>query len=182
MATCRHESTEMKPPAEGCPVERIPRRQEIADNLPYAAMILLGSAILWLSTGHPLWRWVWAGLYLLYGAGGAMWIMLFVCPYCHFHGPSLCPCGYGRIASRFRAKKDGALFHQKFRRHIPVIAPLWFLPVPAAAFHLLGHFSWAVLGLLIAFAANSYVVLPLVSRRYGCARCPQKSDCPWMSR
>jgi hypothetical protein len=35
---------------------------------------------------------------------------------------------------------------------------------------------------VIAFALNSFIILPLISRKYGCAHCPQRDECPWMSR
>ena len=38
----------------------------------------------------------------------------------------------------------------------------------------------AMLILLIVFVVDAFVVLPLVSRLYGCGHCPQKADCPWM--
>jgi hypothetical protein len=106
--------------------------------------------------------------------------MFFVCPYCHFYDTRLCPCGYGRIAARLRLKKDGRDFAGQFKRHIPVIAPLWVLPLAAGGIALCHSFSPKLLVLAAAFAINSYVLLPLVSRHYGCASCPQKDTCPWM--
>lgn len=166
---------------ESCTAEPIAGYQVLLDNLPYIIMCLLGSVIFWLA-GREMWRWLLGGLYLGYGAAGAIWIILFVCPYCHFYDTGLCPCGYGRIAARLRSKNNPDLFARRFRRHIPVIVPLWILPVAGGVVSLFGQFSWLLLGLLGAFLVNSYVILPLVSRRYGCASCPQKKNCPWMSR
>jgi len=163
-----------------CPERIISHWQALVDNLPYIAMILLGSAIFWVGFESNLWRRLLAGLYLAYGAAGAFWIMIFVCPYCHFYDTRLCPCGYGIISPKFRSKKDGADFAHQFKKHIPAIVPLWLIPLVVGIFLLLCVFSWILLGLLIAFAVNSYAILPLVSKRYGCDSCPQKDTCPWM--
>ena len=111
-----------------CPEAPISHLQEFIDNLPYIAMILIGAAIFWVSFDAGVWRWLTTGLYVVYGVVGALWIMLFVCPYCHFYDTRLCPCGYGQIASKLRAKRDGDQFARQFRRHIPFIVPLWFIP------------------------------------------------------
>jgi hypothetical protein len=159
---------------------RVTPRQAWIDNLPYMAMIALGAAILWISVGSTPWHWALAAGYVVYGVLGAVWIMLFVCPWCHFYDTNFCPCGYGRIAARLRAKKDGDDFARRFRRYIPAIVPLWFLPPIVGAIFLCLSFSWTLLSLLVVFALNSYVILPLVSKHYGCTKCPQKDDCPWM--
>ncbi|HEY4760960.1 MAG TPA: hypothetical protein VIH42_10310 [Thermoguttaceae bacterium] len=167
--------------SEDCTERIVSLWQVFVDNLPYIAMILLGSAIFGVGFEREFWRWLWAGLYFSYGVAGALWIIVFVCPYCHFYDTRLCPCGYGLIAAKFRSKKEGAEFAQQFKKHIPAIVPLWFIPLIMGVIMLLGAFSWILLGLLLAFAINSYVILPLVSRRYGCASCPQKETCPWMA-
>lgn len=162
-----------------CPLPQIPRSQEILDNAPYLLMLLLGAA-LWLALPFQPWAWLAAVAYFAYGIAGAFWIMIFVCPYCHFHGTRLCPCGYGQIAAKLTPRRDGTRFREQFRRHLPVIVPLWLLPLIPAALALLRQFSWWTLVLAVAFVLNAFVVLPLVSRYYGCASCPQKETCPWM--
>jgi hypothetical protein len=166
--------------AQECPETMCSGRQVLIDNLPYAAMILLGAAIFYVGVAGDFWRWLLSGLYLVYGLAGAVWIMIFVCPYCHFYETRSCPCGYGIIAPKLRARRDGGEFARQFKKHIPAIVPLWFIPPVAGAALLISHFSPVLCGLLIAFVVNSYLILPLVSRRYGCKSCPQKDDCPWM--
>lgn len=168
----------VEPGEDACPAREITLAQEIIDNLPYAVMILLGSAILLIGLGA--WRWAAGGAYFAYGLVGMLWIIVFLCPHCHFFDTRLCPCGYGRIAAKLRSRQDGDRFAQKFRRHIPVIVPLWLIPPVAGVIVLLRQFSAAMLVLVVAFAINSFLVLPLVSKKYGCARCPQKDTCPWM--
>jgi hypothetical protein len=170
---------EAKPEA-ACPASPVAPAHAILDNLPYALMVILGAVICQTTIPGPSLGWLAAGGYLAYGLAGALWVMLFVCPYCHFYDTRLCPCGYGQIAARLRARQPGDRFRAQFRKHIPVIAPLWFLPLIPGGLALARHFSWPLLGLLLAFAVDAFAILPLVSRLYGCARCPQKSACPWM--
>ena len=165
---------------ESCPAQPVTLAHELIDNLPYAVMILLGSAILVMGLGA--WRWAAGGAYFAYGLGGVLWIILFLCPHCQFFDTRLCPCGYGRISAKLRSKQDGSRFAEKFRRHIPVIVPLWLIPPVAGVIVLVRQFSAAMLLLVAAFAVNSFLILPLVSKKYGCARCPQKESCPWMGR
>jgi len=154
--------------------------KEFIDNLPYIIMVIMGSAILLWGLRFLLVAWISAGAYFIYGLVGALWIIIFVCPYCHFYDTRLCPCGYGQISARLVARKDGDRFREKFKKHIPVIVSLWFIPFIAGIIFLVCHFSRSLLVLLIIFCINSFLILPLVSRKYGCANCPQADSCPWM--
>ncbi|MHC4184362.1 MAG: hypothetical protein ACYSR4_00310 [Planctomycetota bacterium] len=154
--------------------------EALINNLPYIAMTLSGSAIFVVAFGQSTWAWLAGGVYALYGAVGALWIMLFVCPYCHFWDSAACPCGYGKIAAGLREKREGDRFREKFRRHIPVIVPLWIIPALVGIFIVVRDFSWPLLILLIVFAIDAFVILPLLSRKHGCVECPQRGDCPWM--
>ena len=166
--------------AESCPTPTVSRAHELIDNLPYLVMILLGSAIMATGLAGTLWGWLAAAGYFVYGVAGAFWLMLFICPHCHFYDTRLCPCGYGWIAARLRPRQAGDRFAAQFRKHIPVIVPLWFVPLVAGVIPLLRGFSWLLLALLLVFALDAFLVLPLVSRMYGCKACPQKATCPWM--
>ncbi len=168
------------PLPDACRTGGVSRTRALIDNLPYALMILCGGTVFLIAPGGPTWRWSAAIVYAVYGVVGALWIMYFVCPYCHFYDTRLCPCGYGRIAAKLRPRQETGQFARQFRRHIPVIVPLWFLPLIAAGVGLVRDFTWLLLGLTIVFAVNSFLVLPLVSRKYGCKTCPQKDGCPWM--
>jgi hypothetical protein len=141
-------------------------------------MIVLGSAIFAAAAGaFPV---PWPILYALYGTAGAFWIMVFMCPHCRFHGTRKCPCGYGWISARLRDRKGENRFAEKFRRHIPVIVPLWLIPPAVGGVALWRDFSWPVAVLVAAFTVDSFVVLPLLSKKHCCARCPQRKSCPWM--
>jgi hypothetical protein len=165
---------------ESCPAPTVSRAHELIGNLPYVVMILLGSAIMATGLAGTLWAWLATAGYFVYGVAGAFWVMLFICPHCHFYDTRLCPCGYGWIAARLRPRQADDRFAAQFRKHIPVIVPLWFVPLVAGVIPLLRGFSWLLLALLLVFAIEAFLVLPLVSRKYGCRTCPQKATCPWM--
>ncbi len=154
--------------------------QELINNTAYIVMILLGSVILIAGYGGSAGGWISAIAYLAYGVAGSVWIMVFVCPYCRYFDTRSCPCGYGHIAPRFRAKGTVECFNEKFKKHIPVIVPLWFIPIVAGVVPLIRNFTLPLLVLLIIFAINAFVILPLVSTKHGCKECPQKDTCPWM--
>lgn len=151
-------------------------------NLPYAVMVLVGGAILAVGGQGERWGWVAAAVYGFYGVGGALWTMVFICPYCAYYGTRGCPCGYGRVASRLVAKADRECFAAKFRRHIPVIVPLWLIPVAVGGWLLWRQFDARLAVLLGVFVVDAYIILPFFSRRHGCAECPQKDTCPWMGK
>mgnify|MGYP007065671065 CR=1 FL=1 len=154
--------------------------QELINNAAYIVMILLGAVILFTSYRGSAVGWITSVAYFAYGIVGAFWIMVFVCPYCRYFDTRSCPCGYGHIAPMFRAKKTVECFNEKFKKHIPVIVPLWFIPIVAGAVPLIRSFSLPLLILLIVFVANAFIILPLVSTKHGCKECPQKNTCPWM--
>ncbi|MBN1868115.1 hypothetical protein JW916_12590 [Candidatus Sumerlaeota bacterium] len=154
--------------------------ETLVANLPYAGMLVIGVAVLLYAYGFSAASLAGAAAYLVYGIVGTLWIMVFVCPYCAYYATRSCPCGYGMIASRIVRRGDGNRFAQKFRRHIPVIVPLWLIPVACGAIVLWRSFSWSLVGLIGTFVIVSYVILPLASRRHACAECPQKVECPWM--
>ncbi|MCU0799919.1 MAG: hypothetical protein MUC62_09665 [Candidatus Thermoplasmatota archaeon] len=154
--------------------------QELTDNIPYILMVLLGSLILLVGLDLKLVGIVLSVSYVIYGTLGAFWIIWFVCPYCNFYGTRSCPCGYGQFAVSFRSKQREEDFKGKFRKHIPVIVPLWIVPVIGGIVSLLFDLSVIVLVLMVLFILDSYIILPLVSKKYGCAHCPQKDTCPWM--
>lgn len=154
--------------------------QTFIDNLPYIMMVILGAVIFITGLKMSVLGWTAFVLFILYGIVGAFWIIVFVCPYCHYYDTRACPCGYGQIAGKLLPKKDGDLFMEKFKKHIFVLIPLWIIPILAGLLFLISSFSWLMLALIIVFAIDSFIILPLISRRYGCAHCPQKDTCPWM--
>ena len=145
-------------------------------------MILLGTAVFVVSLRGSVWGSIGGGVYLTYGIAGALWIMIFVCPYCRYWDTRACPCGYGRIAAKLRERKAADRFNEKFKKHIPVIVPLWLIPVLTGLPLVVYSFSWLLLVLLVAFVLDAFIVLPLLSVKHGCKGCPQEDTCPWMKR
>ena len=156
------------------------RLQTTIANIPYAAMALLGAATIACGFTYSPWALASAGGYVAYAIAGTVWTMVFICPYCAYYATRGCPCGYGTISARLVRKGERDCFPEKFRRHIPVIVPLWLIPVVAGGVALWVSFSWWLTGLVAAFAINAYVILPLVSKKHSCTECPQKDTCPWM--
>ena len=154
--------------------------QELFHNIPYILMCIIGAAVMLVSSGGSAWGITTGVGFIIYGLVGAVWIMIFVCPYCGYWNTRSCPCGYGRISSRFREKAPIENFGEKFKKHIPVIVPLWFIPLFVGVPFVIRSFSWTLLSLIIIFAVVAFVVLPLVSTRHGCKDCPQRDTCPWM--
>jgi hypothetical protein len=154
--------------------------QELLDNIPYLLMGLCGSAILLAGLGATPRGWLAAAAYFGYAVAGTLWIIFFVCPHCQYYATRSCPCGYGQIAAKLVPRQSENRFARQFRKHIPVIVPLWLIPVVAGIAFYLRDRSGLMLGLLVFFTVDAFVVLPLMSRLYGCGHCPQKEDCPWM--
>jgi len=149
-------------------------------NLPYILMTVLGAIVLFRSLGGSAWAHLTAAGYVLYGLAGAVWIMIFVCPFCRFWDTSFCPCGYGKVAAKIRGRQAEDRFNEKFKKHIPVIVPLWFLPLVAAVPALVRGFTWGLVILVAAFLVDAFVILPKLSTQHGCRDCPQRQTCPWM--
>ena len=152
------------------------------ENIPYALMLLLGSAIIVLGLGGEAWTWLAAVGFVLYGIAGSFWIIIALCPHCPSYGQRSCPCGYGVMAARLRPKGDAADFTRRFRQTIPTIVPLWFVPVIIAAIALIKAFALPIAILAGVFVLNSFVILPWLSRGHGCKDCPQRDLCPWWSK
>ncbi len=164
------------------PVQNYRHLQEFIDNLPYIFMIILGALVFIIDPKANVPNWLFAGLYVFCGIAGALWIIIFVCPYCHYYDTRACPCGYGQISAKLCKVRDQSRFIEKFKKHIPVIIPLWIIPVIAGVIFLFQKFSLLLLLLVVFFAIDAYLLLPLLSRKYGCAHCPQKNTCPWMRK
>ena len=149
------------------------------ENLPYGVMIFLGMMIFLFGLEFTGLAWGLAAAYALYAIIGAMWIIIFVCPYCHNFGDE-CFSGHGQVSAKLMKKKDEGRFVEEFKRNIPVIIPIYILPVIFGAAMLIIAFSWVVLTLIILFALNSFILSPRISMRYACSRCSVRKECPWM--
>lgn len=156
--------------------------QEFIHNLPYILMTVIGGAINVIGFKLSILGLLLAGVYIVYGIVGALWIIFFICPYCHYYDTRACPCGYGKIAAKLREKNCEHKFAEKFKKYIPIIVPLWIIPVIEGIIFLTIDFDRLLFIIIITFIVNSYIILPLLARIYSCGHCPQKSDCPWMGK
>jgi hypothetical protein len=147
------------------------------DNAAYIATVFFGASIVWYS-----WNFLFSTVFVLYSAFGTLWFMVFICPHCGFHGTRACPCGYGIVSVMFVKKKDCSQFKKVFTRNVPVLFPIWFVPVYAGVYGMTRRFASGLLSLLVAFVVISFIVLPLISKKHGCLRCPNRERCPWMGK
>lgn len=154
----------------------------VLENVPYAVMLLAGATLILLGMGAQVLGWLAAVVFVVYGVVGSFWIILFLCPHCPSYGQRSCPCGYGVTSARLRPKGDTSLFTRKFRQHIPVIVPLWFIPLVIALASLASRFTLPMAILLAAFVLVAFILVPWLSKGHGCKKCPQKELCPWMRK
>lgn len=165
---------------EPCPqLPEYSASSSLLDNLPFAAMLLMGAAILKLSIGASPAGWLVAVGYVVVGLLGVLGIMVLLCPFCPSYGKRSCPCGYGVIAARLRKAGDPTLFTRKFPRVILLVVPLWFIPPAFAVSALVRSLHWPLVSLLAGFVVVGFVIIPLLSHQHGCKLCPQREACPW---
>lgn len=122
----------------------------------------------------------WAGLYLLMSVCGVIWFWGTICPHCRGFGSPACPSGYGMISSRFFDKPETVDFRKAFNRNILSVALQWFVPLFSGIVCLYDSFDPVLLATLVVFVLVAFVWLPMTSKRKGCAKCPQRSECGWM--
>jgi hypothetical protein len=147
------------------------------NNVPYIVTVILGASIVWHS-----WNIAFSLLFVIYGAIGTVWFIVFICPRCGFHATKACPCGYGIISAMFVRRKNSSQFNRAFLRNVPVLFPIWVVPIYAGVRGMMRSFSPMSLIMLVMFIVISWVVLPLVSKRHGCLYCPNRDQCPWMGK
>ena len=86
-------------PCHPLPTQTYKGAETLLHNLPYITMTVLGAIVLFQSFRKPTWAAIAAGGYVLYGLLGALWIMIFVCPFCRFWDTDACPCMKGKTAT-----------------------------------------------------------------------------------
>ena len=154
----------------------------LLENVPYATMLILGATVIAAANRYSIYGWAFAGIFIVYGLLGSLWIILYLCPHCPRYDTKSCPCGYGLLAAKLRPKGNLTLFSTKFKQYIPMIVPLWIIPVLVGGVMIFHAFSWAHAILLGAFMVDAFVILPVLSKGHGCKNCTQRTSCPWMGR
>ncbi|MFQ6060075.1 MAG: hypothetical protein ACE5KV_02105 [Thermoplasmata archaeon] len=143
------------------------------NNLPGLATYTLGSMILFhLSILVGI-------LYIFFCVLGTVFFWMLICPFCLSFDRECCPCGYGKVSSRFFKRGDPSNFPKMFKMYIPIFSLLWILPLLAGIILLLMAPSLYLLLLLLSFIVVGFILVPLFSRVHGCKDCPIRDRCPW---
>ncbi|UCE39408.1 MAG: hypothetical protein JSW00_09355 [Thermoplasmata archaeon] len=148
---------------------------KVLHNLPTFSTYALGAVIM-LFLG-----WLFFLVYVLYCIFSTLWFMRFICAHCpHFDNPK-CPSGYARVAAKLFKERDSKKFNDTFRRHIGIVFPSWILPVLAGIYLLYYEFSITLLVLFSIFIIMGFIMLPVITKKYGCEDCNLKDSCPRMA-
>jgi hypothetical protein len=107
--------------------------------------------------------------------------MKFICTYCPHYDSPKCPSGYSKVALKLFRKGEPGKFHTMFKNHIAVVFPSWILPLLAGIFLLFYNFSVTILILFLIFIVMGFIMLPVITKRYGCDDCNLKGSCPRMT-
>jgi hypothetical protein len=161
---------------EKCKNDNKPLWLVLLDNFPTLIMFILGAVIISEMSGLG------AILYLFYSLLSIVWFWAKICPYCHYYDTFACPCGYGKISSKFFKKKNDKPFKKVFNQNIGVVFPNWFVPIIIALYQLLHLYTHNMLILTIIFCLIGFVIIPVISKRVGCKNCAVKENCPWMQK
>jgi hypothetical protein len=143
------------------------------ENLPLWSMYLIGAVILGI-----IW-WPLAVIFVELCILSLILHMALICPYCYHYGTNTCPSGYGLVATRMFVPNKGGDFKTMFKRYIAIVFPGWLLPLVGGIYLLITDFQYIYLGLFLLFVIDGFLILPLVSRKYGCKKCMNRNNCPW---
>ena len=152
------------------------RKRTFLHNLPEYIMYVLGSIIM------AFFGILFLIAYVVYGFLSTLWYMRFVCTYCPHFDKIKCPSGYSIIAGKLFKKRDASKFEIMFKRHMGSVILSWFAPVIAGIYILINKVSIVMIILLVVFILDAFIILPWVSRKYGCNYCDLSDRCPWMGR
>jgi hypothetical protein len=142
----------------------------LRENAALMSMYLLG-ILLTSFLGWPL-----GLLYLVYCLASNLLYMAWTCPYCPHYAAASCPAGYHLLSGRRFRPQPGKTFKGQFQRSVILLAPGWFVPPLMGGYVLITDFSWLAMGLLLAFCAVGFLLLPVDSRRH-CQGCVNR-ECP----
>jgi hypothetical protein len=143
-------------------------------NLPEYVMYLLGFIIVYF-IGI-----IYLIIFIIYCIFSTLWFMKFICTNCPHYDRLICPSGYAKVVSRLFKRGDFTKFQSQFKKHIAVVFPMWIVPAFVGVYLLIDEFTMWMLVLLILFIIDGFIILPIVTRRYGCNECELKDQCPWM--
>jgi hypothetical protein len=147
----------------------------LLDNIPTAAMFLLGTILLWRL------GWLYGAAYVTYCILAIVVFWGRICPWCHHFDTRACPCGYGGVAPLLFKARQGREFRSVFRANIGVMFPCFFVPPIAGALLVWNGASESTVVVLAAFCILAFAAIPLISKFVGCKGCEVKDECPWMT-
>jgi hypothetical protein len=153
----------------------VPLRIIFLDNIPTAAMFVLGTILMWRL------GWLFGAAYLAYCVLAIVAFWGRICPWCHHFDTHACPCGYGVVAPRLFKARQGREFRSVFRANIGVMFPCFFVPPIAGAVLVWKGAARSTAVILVVFCLIAFAAIPLISRLVGCKGCDIKDECPWMT-
>lgn len=118
-------------------------------------------------------------LYVIITTSGMIWFMAKICPHCKAFGTSFCRSRYGVLSSRIFKRPKEIDFRRAFKMNIIAVAVQWFIPFFVGIYRLYISYNLMLLLTFILFIIMAFLWLPLVSRKKGCADCPQRNECAW---
>lgn len=118
-------------------------------------------------------------LYIIITLSGMIWFMAKICPHCKAFGTAYCPSGYGRLSNSIFKRPKKIDFRRAFKTNIIAVAVQWFIPFFAGIYCLYISYDLMLLLTFILFIIVAFLWLPFVSRKKGCANCPQRNGCAW---
>lgn len=149
------------------------RKEALLNNLPGILTYALGSAILF-----HLWT-IFGVLYVVFCVAGIVLFWGLICSHCTLYDRRCCPCGFGKISSRFFKEGGPSQFPRVFKIYVPIFALLWVLPLLGGIILLMKNPTLHYFLLLLSFSIIGFVLVPVLSRVHGCRDCPLKGKCPW---
>lgn len=120
-------------------------------------------------------------LYVIASVLGSIWFMATICTHCRAFGTTSCMSQYGLMASKLFKKPEKTNFKRAFRRNIASVAVQWFIPLAGGIYCLYLSFDVYLQATLVVFILVAFVWLPVKSRKEGCTKCPQRTECGWTS-
>jgi len=142
----------------------------LRENALQIIMYILGAVIAGL-----IW-WPLAIIYLAIAVATNVFYMYWVCPYCGHYALGTCAAGYDWLSGKHFKAELNRTFRGQFTLGTVVVGMGWFLPLLAAAYLLIVHFSWWTVALLVVFCVVGFWLLPESSKKH-CEGC-ETVDCP----
>lgn len=157
---------------------RLSRTTVIIDNIPTVTLWILTTILL------LQFNLIFTVLFWIYVPFSVLWFWRFICTYCTHFGTACCPCGYATGAAKLFLFRDETKFRKAFNSNIAIVFPYWLVPLIAGGYLLYTSYpdiSYFILAIYILALIDGFVIVPLVSKKVGCKKCPTRDECPWFA-